>query len=537
MERKFQRFFLSGLILFCITISCDKSEVPVVTTSETSNIAGSEATSGGMITSEGSGVVITRGVCWSNQINPKITGSKTTDGAGAGTFISSLTGLNPATTYYVRAYATNSAGTGYGMTMSFTTAGDSPSTVTNPATDIITHQAVLNGQINPNYLTTTVSFEYGTSTNYGSSVDYSQNPLSGNEFFAVSALIADLIPGTTYHFRVKAVNSIGTTYGDDNQFTTTGSIPSIASESFVRKSSTAATYLAIINPNLLSTVVTIEYGTSIDYGSSAAGTPNQIDGETNTSVSASITDLTPNLTYHLRIKAVNEAGTIYGDDKTFMLPNPVTDADGNLYNTLIIGNQTWTERNLEVTKFNDGTDIPQVTDDNLWGGLTSPGFCWYSNDEASSKGTIFGALYNWYAASSGKLCPTGWHVPSHQDWTALESYLSINGYNYDGAFNYNGYAIALAQTSGWNYSNHSGAPGNNDFPKKRNITGFSAIPAGVRDANQLIFGARGYYAMFWTSSTYSSDLAYDRGIDYSLSSVGTGTINKKSGLSIRCIKD
>jgi uncharacterized protein (TIGR02145 family) len=330
---------------------------------------------------------------------------------------------------------------------------------------------------------------------------------------------------------------LGTNYGDDMQFTTAGNAPSIVSSSFGSKSSTAATYRAIINPNLLSTVVTLEYGTSTDYGSAVTATPNQIDGSTNTSISATITGLSSNTTYHIRIKAVNEAGVTYGDDNTFMPPNPVVDADGNSYNTVIIGSQTWMERNLEVTKFNDATDIPLVTDDNLWAGLTSSGYCWYFNDESSSKGTLYGALYNWYAANSGKLCPAGWHVPSQVDWTALEDFLSINGYNYDGSFSYNGYAIALANTTGWNYSSSSGAPGNNDFQEKRNISGFTAVPAGVRDANQLLFGARGYYAIFWTSTPVSADMAYDRGIDYSLSSLGTGMVNKRSGFSIRCVKN
>jgi uncharacterized protein with beta-barrel porin domain len=101
--------------------SCKKEEVPTLTTSAITNITGTSATCGGIITDEGSGTVIAQGVCWSTSITPTIEDSKTTDGAGAGTFSSSISGLNGATTYYVRAYATNSAGTGYGMAMSFTT--------------------------------------------------------------------------------------------------------------------------------------------------------------------------------------------------------------------------------------------------------------------------------------------------------------------------------------------------------------------------------------------------------------------------------
>ncbi len=113
---------VSGVILFIILIhSCKKEEVPTLTTSAITNIAGTSATSGGTITSEGSGTVISRGVSWSTSTTPTISDSKTTDGAGAGTFTSSISGLYGATTYYVRSYATNSAGTGYGNAISFTT--------------------------------------------------------------------------------------------------------------------------------------------------------------------------------------------------------------------------------------------------------------------------------------------------------------------------------------------------------------------------------------------------------------------------------
>jgi uncharacterized protein (TIGR02145 family) len=101
--------------------SCKKQEKPTLTTSEVTNITGTSATSGGTIIDEGSGTVTERGVCWSKDITPSLSDSKTSDGAGAGKFISNISGLNGGTIYYVRAYATNSVGTGYGMTMSCTT--------------------------------------------------------------------------------------------------------------------------------------------------------------------------------------------------------------------------------------------------------------------------------------------------------------------------------------------------------------------------------------------------------------------------------
>ena len=106
---------------------------------------------------------------------------------------------------------------------------------------------------------------------------------------------------------------------------------------------------------------------------------------------------------------LNIAGTIY---------NKVTDVDGNSYNTVVIGTQTWMAENLKTTRLNDGTSIPLVTSSTTWGTLSTPAYCWYNNDEATNKVT-YGALYNWYTAKSGKLCPSGWHIPSDDEWTTL----------------------------------------------------------------------------------------------------------------------
>lgn len=105
----------------------------------------------------------------------------------------------------------------------------------------------------------------------------------------------------------------------------------------------------------------------------------------------------------------------------------VTDADGNSYTSVTIGAQVWMVENLQTTKYNDGTAIPLVE---TWNYPIKPGYCWYNKDIAN-KGS-YGALYNWYAVNTGKLAPTGWHVPTDADWTTLENYLMANGFNYDG---------------------------------------------------------------------------------------------------------
>ena len=221
-------FRISGVVLLILSIifihSCKKKEeVPVITTTAVSNITATTATSGGNITNEGSSTVISRGVCWSIGTTPTIADSKTTDGAGAGSFTSSIINLFGGTTYFVRAYATNTTGIGYGMALSFKTTGQPPSApivTTQDVTSIQTSSATLNGTVNAMYYSTTVTFEYGETTGYGSTITATQSPVTGNTNTNLSANITGLTVGTTYHYRIKAVNSLGTTYGVDMIFTT-----------------------------------------------------------------------------------------------------------------------------------------------------------------------------------------------------------------------------------------------------------------------------------------------------------------------------
>jgi uncharacterized protein (TIGR02145 family) len=536
MKNRIHAICLVAFMLAGLLDSCDKGEVPTITTLETTNITGTGATSGGILTSEGSGTIISRGVCWSTSTNPTTRGDKTADGAGAGSFSSIVTGLEGATNYFIRAYATNSAGTGYGMTMSFTTLGGDPISVTQEASVLSPTAAVLKGVINANYLSTTVSFEYGTSSSYGSTVAYTLNPVTGNVSTYISSEISGLAPQTVYHFRIKAVNSMGTIYGEDMLFVTLGQKPTVVSFLPSGISDTEVKLRGFVNPNYFSTVVTFEYGLTNNYGNNISAQENPVTGNTNTYVTAILTGLTTGTNYHFRIMAVNSLGITYTEDKLFTAQNiRVTDIDGNTYQSVVIGNQEWMNENLKTTKFNDGTEIPNVTDDFAWSVLSTAAFCWYDNSQSNKN--IYGALYNWYTVQSGKLCPPGWHVPADEEWTTLENYLAYNGYNFDGSIGSNGYAKSLATDSGWSPSETTGAPGNSDYPEKRNSTGFSALPGGVRDANVSMFGSIGNFAIWWSATEDGPTTAWDRGVDYRYSSLGRGNVNKSSGFSVRCVKD
>jgi hypothetical protein len=92
----------------------------------------------------------------------------------------------------------------------------------------------------------------------------------------------------------------------------------------------------------------------------------------------------------------------------------INDIEGNTYKTIGIGKQIWMAENLRSTKFNDSTDIPNIADSLHWSNLTDPGYCWYNND--TTMRIPYGALYNWYTVNSGILCPTGWHIPTEEEW-------------------------------------------------------------------------------------------------------------------------
>ena len=242
-----------------------------------------------------------------------------------------------------------------------------------------------------------------------------------------------------------------------------------------------------------------------------------------------ITGLTPKTTYYVRAFAITEIGTIYGEEYSFTthdFSGTITDVDGNIYHFITIGAQQWLVENLKTTRFNDSTPIPTETDNLKWIDLNAPAYCWYNNDETTYK-ERYGALYNYYAISTNKLTPKGWHSPSKFDWTRLQEYVSNNaGISLT-------VAKALANTADWYISTNTGAIGNNlDI---NNGTGFTALPGGWRD---YMFKDNGNMGLWW-SSLNRYDNTYGTGmILYSNeNNIYEWTTVKSVGLSVRCIRD
>jgi len=255
-----------------------------------------------------------------------------------------LTGLLPGTTYHFRVKATNSAGTSSGNDRTFTTDIAEPAVTTDSATSVTSNSATLNGTVNPNGGFTMVVFEYGLTTGYGSELTAAQSPLSGTTDQPVSADLTGLVPGNTYHFRVKGTNSAGTNNGDDRTFTTDIAIPATTTGSATSVTSNSVTLNGTVNPNGGSTTVVFEYGLTAGYGSEATATQSPLSGTTDQSVNAELTGLVPGTTYHFRVKGTNSAGDSSGDDRTFItditVPAATTDSATSVSPTTVTLNGT-----------------------------------------------------------------------------------------------------------------------------------------------------------------------------------------------------
>jgi uncharacterized protein (TIGR02145 family) len=198
-------------------------------------------------------------------------------------------------------------------------------------------------------------------------------------------------------------------------------------------------------------------------------------------------------------------------------PDPVTDFEGNTYKTLQIGDQVWMAENLKSTVFSDGTEIPLVSSAAAWGELTTPGYCWYNNDEPANK-DIYGALYNYYAVSSGILCPDGWHVPSANDWQDLRASLGDTATA--------GGKLKEEGTNHWNIPN-TGA---------ENSTGYTALPSGIRYFEGT-YNSFALFTAFWSSTESDNNKALYLSLYYKDAAAAMNKTSKKDGFSVRCIKD
>ncbi|MFO7657753.1 MAG: FISUMP domain-containing protein [Bacteroidales bacterium] len=239
----------------------------------------------------------------------------------------------------------------------------------------------------------------------------------------------------------------------------------------------------------------------------------------------------------------------------------LTDIDGNTYPWVKIGEQYWMAQNLRATRYASGATIPYVKDSDEWDALKDYGkaYCFYDTAGTGYKQYSvekFGALYTWAAAVNKQIdvpeskhvqgvCPTGWHLPSDEEWTQMERYLAENGFAYDTTM-YDGtetdtearekIALSLATNSGWYSYRDLGSVGNTMKSKKQNLSAFSGLPAGYRHYNG-IYGHIGTIGIWWTSTEQSKSLATLRFIGSKYTYVSRLSYETKYGMAVRCIRD
>lgn len=428
-------------IIFCFAAcssSDDNSEtpnpsVPVLQTTTISNITSNSANSGGIITSEGTSTILSQGVCWSTSSNPTLDNSHTTDVAGS-SYTSTISSLSSNTTYHVRAYATNSSGTGYGNDLSFTT-----QTIAALTIPILTTSPIAN-------IT-------------------QQNASSGGNITSDG--------GAAIIERGICWNIVGNPTVSDSKATIVGSVGTF---------------------------------------------------------SANTTQLKAQTTYHLRAYAINSVGVAYGNEVIFntldlSIPGPnVTDVDGNIYHSVILGGVTWMVENLRTTKFQNLTTLTNITVNSDWQNNhpETGSYCYYNNQ--STNASSYGVLYDFFAATNPQnIAPDGWKVPSKQDWDNLINYINFNCVERGEALKIN--------TGSYTFQTPNNAT---------NLSGFSAMPGGYRSGQNGSFSNQGTDGYWWTSTEVNTVYGKCKRLTWNSTEV-TETVagaspGKKTGLAIRCIK-
>ena len=525
-------------------------DYPEVTTNNISSITATSATCGGNVNSDGGVSVTARGVYCSTSSNFGGSYFVTTNGSGTGSFTSSLTNLIPNTTYYVKAYATSSAGTRFGEVKSFTTAPPSvPTVTTNSVTNVTATSATCGGNVTDDGASSVNDRGVCWSTTQNPTV-WDNHISNGNGTGTYSSSITGLAPVTTYYVRAYATNSVGTGYGEQKSFTTSASIPTVTTNIVSNITDSTATCGGNVTFDGGATVT----ARGVCWGVVSNPTLNDshtVDGSGMGSFISSITGLTPGVTYYVRAYATNIIGTAYGENVSIANPldgqpcpnaATVTDYDGNIYNTVILGNQCWMKENLRTTHYSDGSLIEYASGTSSAAVYsTTVAYLYYPNgNDNSAYMNPFGLLYNWSAAMHGEtysdanpsgvqgICPIGWHLPSDAEWTQLAEYVG-NQSEYVCDNNSTYVAKALASNIGWETSNDDCAVGKNQ--SGNNASAFSVLPAGGYWAGDPYNFHK--TAFFW-SSTYSNQIRY-------MSNFSKNFVNSEFSsdgcASVRCLRD
>ncbi|MBQ3595781.1 MAG: DUF1566 domain-containing protein [Bacteroidales bacterium] len=346
-----------------------KAEKPVVETGAVENITLNFATCGGNVVSDCGADVTERGVCWSTSPNPTINDNITTNGNGTGTFTSNLINLTANTTYYVRAYANNSAGTGYGNEISFTTLKDivKPTVKTNEVSSVVQDAAICGGVVidDGGAEVTARGVCWSTSQNPTINGSHTDDGTGEGDF---TSTITGLTAGTTYYVRAYATNEKGTSYGEEKSFMTSiyMDLPKLTTKEIEDITETSATSGGEVVSDGGAPVI----ARGICWSTSQNPTIDDNDGMTTDgngtgTFTSDLVNLTANTTYYVRAYATNVMGTAYGEQRSFT----TEEEEAELTPPTVITSEV-----IDITE-TTAVSGGNVTDD---GGatVTARGICW-----------------------------------------------------------------------------------------------------------------------------------------------------------------
>ncbi len=343
--------------------------------------------------------------------------------------------------------------------------------------------------------------------------------------------ITELSDSTTYYVRAYAINSIDTAYGGQKQFTTykIDELPSV----------TTALITSVATDSLGGGGnVTSDGGAAVTARGvcwNTTGNPSLSDSTTSDGVgtgvfTSNIKGLTAKTTYYVRAYATNSLGTSYGYELRISTGSAawagtLTDSlDGQIYGYITIGTQNWMARNLAY--------LPSVSPSEN-GSYGDPYYYIYGYEDtvvSEAKATEsyydYGVLYNWEAAATA--CPSGWHLPSDQEWKTLEQYLGMNSDDADkDGWRFSGdVGKKLKSTSQWASGNDEGIDSEE----------FTALPSGKREFDG-VFKLRGEFAYFWTSSPNGELNAWGRSLWFAVNAISRYDGDRRGGFPVRCLKD
>ncbi len=449
---------------------------PAVTTMNVTGITGISAMAGGIVTDDGGLAVSERGICWATHPDPTVDDQVMYFTTPADTFSSEISGLSNNTTYRVRAFARNALGIAYGANKTFKT--HYPPTITLTSSETTNTSVTVSHSISTPATITSDGVCWSLSSNFSDDTcrtySHTTNTLNHNH----STTITGLVPGTTYYLQAFAENVAGLAYSNSLAITT-DPLPVVVTDSVtILDNNTAECWGHVVyDGGLPITDKGICWNTT--------GNPTLSDlhlsatGSSNAHFVQTMNNLFLDTIYHVRAYAINSFDTAYGEVIDFVtrteygVPCPgdttVTDIDGNLYHTVLLGTQCWMKENMRTTHFRDSTAIT----------LNIGSYRRFYPAGDSSKVTKYGYLYTLTTAGRSTFCPPGWHLPSKADWDTLFSYVGSQTQYRCGGSSAN-IAKALASTTGWSTGDYSSVGGcaPAGLQVTNNETGFTAMPAG-----------------------------------------------------------